>query len=204
MTWTPRFNCCSRPPQSKKFRDPAGSTAGCVRRSRRCAGPAMFSPPKKRACSIFMQRSITTSSPAGAARLRRLFVNHAELHPDHLGADGDRLLHDGRHGSRSPEKYPPPRPARNRRKRGVTGAAEDLDSRADSPGSLRSPRRSGRSRRNGSDGMDSPTARPWRCACSFRMRNRSKAEFANRARFTGELPPTPSAKNEAALAHALP
>ncbi len=65
--------------------------------------PMVLNPPKKRACSIFMQRSITTSRPACAGAFRGFFVDHAELHPDHFRARGDGLIHDRRNGRRLAE-----------------------------------------------------------------------------------------------------
>ena len=53
--------------------------------------PAQLRPPMIRACSIFTQRSITTSSPASARDPRGLRVADAELHPQRRGADRDRL-----------------------------------------------------------------------------------------------------------------
>ena len=59
--------------------------------------PTTLSPPKKRQCSILMQRSSTTSRPASRARAAASGVGNAELHPDHLRAQRDRLVHDRRH-----------------------------------------------------------------------------------------------------------
>ena len=59
--------------------------------------PLQESSPPRRPNSIFGQRFMTTSMPAASAFARRRVVAHAELHPDHLGADGDGIVDDGRH-----------------------------------------------------------------------------------------------------------
>ena len=59
--------------------------------------PTQFRPPKSRPCSIFTQRSMTASRPAGARLGRGRLVSHAELLPEHLRADGDGVFGDRRH-----------------------------------------------------------------------------------------------------------
>src|SRR5581483_12261931 len=39
----------------------------------------------------------------GAGTARRFLVDHAQLHPDRIGADGDGVVHDRRHLGRAPE-----------------------------------------------------------------------------------------------------
>jgi hypothetical protein len=57
--------------------------------------PARWRPPAKRACSIFRQRSWTTSSPPPRPG-RRLVVAQTQLEPHGLGADGDGVVHHRR------------------------------------------------------------------------------------------------------------
>ena len=47
-----------------------------------------------RACSILTQRSIDDVEPGVERDARRFLVADAELHPQHLGAYGDRLARD--------------------------------------------------------------------------------------------------------------
>ena len=67
------------------------------------ARPTQLSPPNQRQCSILMQRSCTNGD-AGRARPRGgRVVAQAELQPDRLRAQRDRLVDDLGHGLQPPE-----------------------------------------------------------------------------------------------------
>ncbi len=65
--------------------------------------PPVESPPQKRACSTFMQRSTTTSKPAAVGERDRFVVDDAVLKPDRLRSGGNRVLDDARHFARPAE-----------------------------------------------------------------------------------------------------
>ena len=134
-------------------------------RSRRASmtpvsNPARWSPPAKRACSIFRQRSWTTSRPALGRSFGGRVVAQPELEPQRLGAARDRLLGDRRQVVGAAERVDDVGRFGQVGERGVHLLAEDLGRAAGSRTRSSSRwRRRGRSRRNGSPGPGWRTSR---------------------------------------------
>ena len=133
---------------------------GAWRRSPWCSRPP--SPARRRGapCSIFTQRSSTDLEPGGLGLARAACVLHAQLHPEHLRADGDGVLGDRRDLLALAEAVDDVHLVRDVAQRLVALLARGRCRTAGSPGSRGSRAPACTWRRSSSAGTSWPTARP--------------------------------------------